>query len=130
MVFTPLRRRQTRRRRGRNGWRFYNEYLLPDEFEGKTRLVRLDATPEDAARRFNRAENLRAIPPGDPDFERLYARRSDAESINRALEDTLFLNRAHSVGRHRQEADLLGYSLMVNAITRARHRDSRRPLAA
>ena len=41
----------------------------------------------------NRTENVRPIPPSDPDFQRLYRRRNDAESINRALDDTLFLRR-------------------------------------
>ena len=62
------------------------------------------------------------IPRGDPDFDHLYARRADAESINRALEDTLYWNSAHSVGHLRQEADLLGFALMVNSLTLARHR--------
>jgi hypothetical protein len=93
-------------------------------------LLRLDNTEADRERRLNRAENLRAIPPRDPDFERLYARRNDAESINRHLEDTLYLGRAHSVGRHRQEADLLGFSLMVNSLTRARLRQRERLRAA
>ena len=64
--------------------------------------------------------NLRAIPRSDPDFARLYARRGDAESINRALEDTLYLNRAHSEGHLRQTADLLDFALMVNSLTLAR----------
>ena len=71
---------------------------------------------------LNRAENLRAIPRSDPDFTRLYARRGDAESINRALEDTHYLNRSHSVGHLRQTADLLGFALMVNSLMLARHR--------
>jgi hypothetical protein len=60
--------------------------------------VRLHANAEDAKRKFNRAENMRQIPPGDPDFAVLYRRRNDAESINRHLDDTLRLRRAHSVG--------------------------------
>jgi hypothetical protein len=48
--------------------------------------------------------------------------RGDAESINCALEDTLYLTRAHSKGRLRQTADLLGFGLMVNSLTLARHR--------
>ncbi len=57
---------------------------------------------EEEARRLNRAENLRAIPPKDPDFDRLYARRGDAESLNRNLEDSLYLKKAHSLGHLRQ----------------------------
>ena len=34
---------------------------------------------------------------------RLYARRGEAESINGLLDDTLYWNRAHSVGHLRQE---------------------------
>ncbi|MCU1358422.1 MAG: hypothetical protein JWM89_3840, partial [Acidimicrobiales bacterium] len=47
------------------------------------------------------------IPQTDPDFKRLYRRRNDAESINRALDDTLWLRRAHSVGHARQHLNLL-----------------------
>jgi len=38
------------------------------------------------------------------------------------MEDTLYWNRAHSVGHLRQEADLLGFALMVNSLTLARRR--------
>jgi hypothetical protein len=73
----------------------------------------------------------RPIPPSDPDFARLYARRNDAESINRNLEDTLFLGRAHSLGRLRQQVDLIGYALLVNGLTVLRHeRRGRLPTAA
>jgi hypothetical protein len=63
--------------------------------------VRLHGNDEDTARKLNRPENLRPIPPGDPDFERL-PRRNDAESINRHLDDTMWLGRAHSIGHARQ----------------------------
>src|SRR4051812_5866813 len=66
-----------------------------------------------AARGLNRTENVRAIPPGDPDFYRLYARRNDSESLNRLMEDSLFIGRAHSLGRSRQLVDLLGWALLV-----------------
>ena len=55
------------------------------------------------------------------DFADLFRRRNDAESINRNLDDTLFLRRAHSVGHRRQLVNLLGYSLMVNALTILEH---------
>ena len=67
----------------------------------------------------------------NPDFARLYARRNDAESINRNLVDTLFLGRAHSVRRQRQQVDLIGYALLVNGLTTLRHeRRGRLPTAA
>ena len=85
--------------------------------------VRLHGNDDDHARKLNRTENLRPIPPGDPDFERLYPRRNDAESINRDLDDTLWLGRAHSLGHARQHLNLLGYALMVNSL--ALHRPPR-----
>jgi hypothetical protein len=86
--------------------------------------VRLHGTDADRARRLNRPENVRPIPPTDPDFARLYPRRNDAESINRNLVDTLWLGRAHSLGHTRQHLNLLGYALMVNglALHRYQHR--------
>ena len=62
----------------------------------------------------NRAENVREIAPGDPDFEVLYRRRNGCESINRHLDDTLWLRRAHSVGHRRQLLNLITYALGVN----------------
>ena len=63
-----------------------------------------------------------------------YARRNDAESINRALEDTMWLRRAHSVGHRRQHLNLLTYALGVNSLALWRHRqhnsDPPLPLAA
>jgi hypothetical protein len=70
---------------------------------------------------LNRTENLRPIPPDDEDFARLYPRRNDAESINRHLDDTLWLGRAHSVGHARQHVNLLGFALMINSLARHRH---------
>ena len=90
-----------------------------------TITVRLHGNDDDTARKLNRTENLRPIPPGDPDFERLFPRRNDAESINRHLDDTLWLGRAHSIGHARQHLNLLGFALIVNALALHRHR--RRP---
>jgi len=112
----------------RGGHRWYNDYGLPAEPGGGTITLRL---LDDADRRagLNRTENLRAIPPGDADFKRLFPRRNDTESINRALDDTPYLRRAHSVGQTAQLTDLVGFALLVNARTRARH-PPREPLQA
>ena len=82
----------------------------------------LDTTDEDRQREFNCTDNLRPIPPGDPDFERLYRRRNDIESINRGVDDSLWLGRAHSKGHLRQTMDLVGYALMVNGLALQLHR--------
>ncbi len=131
MHFVPLRRVRTHRNPGRNGtFRWYNDYRLPESDGGGTITVRLHGTPADTARKLNRTENLRPIPPDDPDFKRLYPRRNDAESINRGLDDSLWLGRAHSLGHARQHVDLLGYALMVNGIALHRHAKRRPALAA
>jgi hypothetical protein len=131
LAFVELSRFRTHRNQDKSGrYRWYNDYRLPDRYGGGTITVRLHATPSDTARRLNRTENLRPIPPTDPDFARLYPRRNDSESINRNLEDTLWLGRAHSIGHARQHLNLLGYALMVNGLALHRHRRHREPLAA
>jgi hypothetical protein len=120
--FTPLPRVRTHRNPSKNGYRWYNDYRLPDHLGNGTITVRLHANDNDTARKFNRTENVRPIAPDDPGFTELFRRRNDAESINRALEDTLWLRRAHSLGRRRQLMNMIGYALMVNALAAARHR--------
>jgi hypothetical protein len=119
-VLTPLRRLRTIRRADKRGtFRWYIECALP---KGGAVMVRLDTTDDDRARKLNRSENLRQIPPGDPDFKKLYKRRNDAESINRALDDSMWLGRAHSRGAARQSVNLLGYALSVNSLALYLHR--------
>ncbi len=130
-ILTELRRVRTHRNRDKSGlYRWYNDYELPEEFGGGVVTVRLHGNDEDTKRRFNRTENVRPIPPTDPDFARLYLRRNDAESINRALDDSMWLARAHSIGRSRQHLNLIGYALVVNSVALAEHRRKREPLAA
>lgn len=123
LIFEPLRRVRTHRRADKGGtFRWYNDYELPAHFGSGVLTVRLHGTGEDSKRKLNRPENLRPIPPGDPDFEKIFPLRVDAESINRGLEDSLYLRRAHSVGRARQHLNLIGWELTVNSLTRAEHR--------
>lgn len=61
-----------------DGWRLHGEYVLPDLIGGGTIRIRLDQTTEDVTTGFNREELLRPIPPGDPDHDRLMARRNDS----------------------------------------------------
>ncbi len=94
-------------------------------YDDQVITVRLHGNDEDRARKLNRTENLRPIPPGDPDFERLFPRRNDAESINRHLDDTMWLGRAHSIGHARQHLNLLGFAFTVNSLALYRHRETR-----
>ncbi len=91
--------------------------------------MRLHGNSEDEARKLNRTENVRVIAPSDPDFARLHGRRADAESINRDLDDSMWLGRAHSVGAARQKVNLLGYALMVNSLAVSHHRRREHPAA-
>ena len=129
--FIELQRVRTHRTQDKPGlFRWYNDYLLPESLGGGVVTVRLHGNEEDVARKFNRTENVRVIPPSDPDFKALYARRNDAESINRAIDDSMWLSRAHSVGHARQHLNLIGYALMVNSLALLEQRQRAVPLAA
>lgn len=129
LIFQALPRVRTHRNADKGRYRWYNDYRLPPHLGGGQVTVRLHGDASDADRKFNRTENVRPIPAGDPDFQGLFRRRNDAESINRALDDTLWLRRAHSVGHRRQLLNLIGYALMVNSLALDRHRRAE-PLAA
>lgn len=119
--FTPLPRVRTHRNADKTTYRWYNDHRLPPHLGGGILTVRLHGDATDQARSFNRAENVRPIPPDDPTFKELFRRRNDAESINRGLDDSLWLRRAHSIGNQRQHLNMLGYALMVNSLAIERH---------
>jgi hypothetical protein len=120
-TFVELPRVRTHRNADKVGFRWYNDYRLPDHLGGGTITIRLHCNDDDTKRRFNRTENIRPIPQTDPDFKALYRRRNDAESINRALDDTMWLRRAHTVGHERQHLNLLTHALGVNSLAVWRH---------
>jgi hypothetical protein len=94
--FCELPRIRTHRIADKNGrYRWYNGYALPERYGGGSVTVRLHGTKDDDARRFNRTENVRVLPPSDPYFRRLYSRRNDAESINPGIVGAHYLGRAH-----------------------------------
>ena len=63
-----------------------------------------------------RADAVRVIAEGEPDFTRLYGIRNDAEAFNSQLKRTLLIDRAMSLGGRRQLLDVLCYGLLNNAI--------------
>lgn len=127
-TFTPLKRIRTTRHRDKVGtYRWYNHHRLPHHLGGGELTVRLHGNDHDKARKFNRTENVRPIPQTDPDFAGLYQRRNDAESINRSLDDTMWLRRAHTFGYQRQHLNLLTHALGVNALAVHRQRRSSDP---
>ncbi|MGD9999889.1 MAG: hypothetical protein AB7L17_21620 [Ilumatobacteraceae bacterium] len=130
-IFVPLERVRTHRTQSKAGtYRWYNDYRLPAAYDHAELTIRLHNNSDDTTRKFNRTENVRPIPPGDPDFAKLYPRRNDAESINRHLDDTLWLRRAHSIGHRRQTLNLLTYALGVNALALHLHTQRHAPPSA
>lgn len=122
-TFLPLQRHGVKKRTNSDGtYRWYGAYQLPGHLGGDKIIVRADTTDDDRRRNVNRSENYRLMPPGDPDYDRLYPLRSDIEANNRQLEDTLWINRAHSVGADAQLLDLLGYALLYNSVAIGRSR--------
>ena len=119
IVLQPLDRLETQRRPNSDGtYRFYVVYRVPDPRGGTPKTIRLRTftDDDDRAAGFNRAENVRQIPPGDPSYQVVYGRREDAESINRAIDDHGYLQRARSVGAQRQLFDLLCHAIRTNLI--------------
>ena len=122
-VLVPLKRVANPVRPNDDGsFRNYVEYEVPDPRGGKPRRImeRTYQKPEDGD--FNRPENIRQIPPGDPDYTRLMGRRSDAEASNRQIDDHLYLRRARSLGAKRQLFDLIAHAFVENSVARYRHR--------
>ena len=125
-ILVPLELMKRSRTKNFDGtFRFYGEYFWP--FEGpKTLRFRADQTEDDIERGIHRTENFRLIPHGTEDYDRLYPMRSDIESNNRQLEDTLWINRARSVGKEAQLMDLLGYMVLTNSVAINLHRRRQR----
>ncbi len=122
IIPTPLRRVKTRRNRNLDGWRWYNDYRVPEELGGGTCRLRLDQSTDDKGVDFNREENLRVIAPDDPDHAALYGLRADTESGNKQVDDSFLRERAHTVGWRRQQLDMIMYSARRNAEAVQLHR--------
>lgn len=120
-LVTPVRRVRTERRGSPGAYRMYNVYDVPAEHGGGQIRLRVDQTDHDIATGFNREENLRIIPPSDPDHDRLYGLRNDTESGNRLLDDSMLRERAHTVGWRRQTLDVMMWAAVRNATAVAQH---------
>ncbi len=66
-----------------------------------------------------RADAVRVIAEGEPDFEVLYGLRNDSESFNSQLKRTLLVDRAMSLGGARQLLDVLCFAHLHNAVNAA-----------
>lgn len=67
-----------------------------------------------------RPEQLRILPTGDPDAQRLYGIRSDAEGFHSNYKRTLIVDRQMSLGWRRGLVDLYCFALYNNALTEHR----------
>lgn len=120
-MLTRLERKRMIRRPDVAGYRFYQDYKVPSHVPalgGAEFPLRLNESPSDTAIKLNREEYLRAIPPEDDDFPRLYGRRNDAESGNRTLDDSMWRGRSHSVGRAGTHLNMMTFALFKNAQAR------------
>jgi len=113
--YEPLAVTRPQRNSNKHGFRWYGYYTLPESLGKKEVSVRHHQNADDDARDLNRTENLRPIPESSAAFARLHVLRPDAESINRGIEDSLFINRASAKGWRRQMVDLLSHARLVNA---------------
>jgi hypothetical protein len=73
---------------------------------------------------IHRPHHLRIIAPSDPDFQRLYGLRNDAENFHSNLKRTLIADRAMSLGWRRGLVDIYCFSLLNNALTEYRFKQS------
>ncbi len=110
------------RRKNKKTYRMYVEYRAVCSCGEHTEVIRerTHSNDEDKARGFNRAENVRLVPPGSKLYDAIYGRRQDAESQNRRIDDYLPLRRARSFGWQCQLFDLVAHAHVVNSIAKYR----------
>lgn len=88
---------------------------------GEQITVRLHQNEADRRRKFNRMENVRPSRPRTWTSLASTDAGTTPNSSTGPFEDALFLGRAHSLGWRRQQVEMLGWAVMVNALTMARH---------
>ena len=124
--YQPLRRRVTRRVKNDapiddelDAFRWYGIWEVPEnpllgDLEGATTRIRLDSPLEETCSGTAKRTNaLRAYPPSDPCFQKVFGVREDAESIFSNLKTPLIHGRAPCVGRDRFRIDLVGSQMVI-----------------
>lgn len=111
----PLPRRQVKRTLRRSGEYHFNVgYTIAcpaGEF-----VAWLTPHGEGGDRDHQRAEWVRVIARGEPDFDLLYGLRNDSESFHAQYKRTLLVDRAMSLGWRRQLLDVVCFGLLNNAL--------------
>ena len=123
LELAPLARKRTHRMKAADSglYRWYNDHRLPEHIGGGQITVRLHQNEADRKRKFNRIETF-GYPALGP---RLPAPLQAPERLRIALPvlgGPLFLGWAHSLGWRRQQVEMIGWAVMVNTLTMARHR--------
>jgi hypothetical protein len=121
VVLGRLVRRQVKRPRRSSGRYHFNvAYEVPCPGGGFIAWITPHALSGEIDHK--RADAVRIIAEGEPDFDRLYGLRNDAESFNSQLKRSLLVDRAMSLGGHRQLLDVLCFGLLHNSVNAHRVR--------
>lgn len=114
VVLHRLERKQVKRPRRASGRYHFNvAYEVPCPGGAFQAWVTPHALADEADHR--RADAVRVIAEGEPEFATLYGLRNDAESFNAQLKRTLLVDRAMSLGGARQLLDVLCFAHLHNA---------------
>ena len=93
-------------------WRIPDTAPVPPKQRHATVRIRHNATDTELTTGRLRTRALRPIPPADPDFDALFGRREDTESMHNHLKDTLHGRRARSIGLAARTLDHLAYQFL------------------
>lgn len=109
-----LRRVQVKRVRRSDGWRFTLGIEIACRHGNFTTW--LSPHPQAGETHNRRPENIRLLPQSDPHFQSIYGLRNDSESLNSGFKRTLLVDRAMSLGWHRQLLDFYAYAILTNTL--------------
>lgn len=113
----PVTRKPYFRRNTNGTFRQYIDIALAC---GTIHAERVDTTPEDEERGYNRTEHLRQYVKDGADgvYRRCYGWREDAESINNLIQQTLHNRRMIAYSAARQYLVMLGFAIGRNSLAR------------
>ncbi|RIT40449.1 hypothetical protein [Mycobacteroides abscessus] len=111
----------------------YRWYIYFATTCGTLHTERLDITPEDRKKGYNRTEHLRQFTKtddGDSLYDRCYGWREDSESLNNTLDRTLYGGRITAHSATRQHGVMIGFALGRNAIAHYLYQRNQKTAAA
>ncbi|OZM70311.1 hypothetical protein CFN78_25625 [Amycolatopsis antarctica] len=123
-TLVPVKQHKLERRRNKDGtWRWYRAIHVDG---GRPIRVRIDTTPNDRERGFNRAEHVRQIPPSTQDqpnplFDTIYGWRPSAENLHSVLDRRFWNGRIPAYSPTSQRLVMLSFMMAENAMARQIH---------